>query len=132
VRRELWGYAPEERLANEDRIRERYRGIRPAPGYPAQPDHTEKTTIWRLLAVQDRAGIRLTESIAMSPASSVCGLYFAHPDADYFNVGRLARDQVADYACRKGMGLEEVERWLAPRLAYSSTDQPLEAPPAAL
>jgi 5-methyltetrahydrofolate--homocysteine methyltransferase len=118
VRREAWGYAQDETLANDDLIAERYRGIRPAPGYPAQPDHTEKRVIWDLLGVSDAAGIELTESLAMWPASSVCGLYFAHPDAAYFNVGVLGRDQVADYAGRKGMPLDEMERWLSPRLAY--------------
>jgi len=118
VRRDLWGYASDEALANEDLIAERYRGIRPAPGYPAQPDHTEKRTIWKLLDVPSGAGIELTESLAMWPAASVCGLYFAHPDAAYFNVGSLGRDQVLDYAERKGMKMADMERWLSPRLAY--------------
>jgi len=113
-----WGYGRDERLALADLIHERYRGIRPAPGYPAQPDHTEKRTLWRLLDVEANAGIRLTESCAMWPASSVSGLYIAHPEARYFAVGTLGRDQVADYAARKGMPLAEVERWLGPNLGY--------------
>jgi len=118
VRREFWGYAPEERFDVEDLIAERYRGIRPAPGYPACPDHTEKAALWKLLDVEARTGIKLTESYAMWPASSVCGIYFAHPEARYFSVGPLGRDQVADYARRKGVPVGEVERWLAPSLAY--------------
>ncbi len=121
VRRELWGYAPDERLTNDELIRERYRGIRPAPGYPAQPDHTEKETLWNILEVENATGITLTEHLAMFPASSVCGLYFAHPSADYFNVGQLGQDQLTDYSARKGQPLEEMERWLAPRLAYDPT-----------
>jgi 5-methyltetrahydrofolate--homocysteine methyltransferase len=111
-------YAPDEHLSPDDLIRERYRGIRPAPGYPAQPDHTEKATLWRLLSPDDNAGIRLTESFAMWPGASVCGLYLGHPDAMYFAVGPLGRDQVADYAARKGVPLAEAERWLAPNLGY--------------
>ena len=118
VRRELWGYAPEERLSSEDLVAEAYRGIRPAPGYPACPDHTEKRTLFRLLEAERNAGMALTESCAMTPASSVSGLYFAHPEARYFGVGRVDRDQVEDYARRKGMALAEAERWLAPNLAY--------------
>ena len=118
VRREWWGYAPSEHLSNEDLVAERYRGIRPAPGYPAQPDHTEKITVWDLLDAEAATGIRLTESLAMWPASSVCGIYFAHPQADYFNVGVLGRDQVEDYAHRKGLDLLDMERWLSPRLGY--------------
>ncbi len=118
VRRELWGYARDERLSNEELIAEAYRGIRPAPGYPACPDHTEKRTIFRLLEAECNAGMDLTESCAMTPAASVSGLYFAHPEARYFGVGRIDRDQVEDYARRKGMALAEAERWLAPNLAY--------------
>jgi 5-methyltetrahydrofolate--homocysteine methyltransferase len=118
VRREFWGYAPDEVLRNDDLIAERYRGIRPAPGYPACPDHTEKRTIFRLLDAERLAGIRLTESGAMLPAASVSGWYFAHPDAAYFGVGRVGRDQVEDYARRKGWSLAEAERWLAPNLGY--------------
>ncbi|GGK19729.1 methionine synthase [Deinococcus malanensis] len=117
VRIRHWGYAPDESLANEDLIRERYAGIRPAPGYPAQPDHTEKRTLFELLGAEE-AGLALTESCAMTPAAAVSGLYFAHPDAQYFAVGRIGRDQVEDYARRKGWTLEEAERWLGPLLAY--------------
>ncbi|HSG89147.1 MAG TPA: methionine synthase, partial [Pseudomonadales bacterium] len=118
VRRDYWGYAPDEELAKDDLIRERYRGIRPAPGYPACPDHTEKATLFSLLDVERRIGMSLTESFAMDPASSVSGWYFAHPDARYFGVGKVQADQVAAYAARKGMSLAEMERWLRPNLAY--------------
>ncbi|MBP6012993.1 MAG: methionine synthase [Alphaproteobacteria bacterium] len=118
VRRELWGYARGENLSNADLIAEKYRGIRPAPGYPAQPDHTEKETLFRVLDAGANAGMELTESFAMTPGSSVSGLYFSHPDAVYFGVGRIERDQVEDYAKRKGMTLTEAERWLAPNLNY--------------
>ena len=118
VRTNLWGYAPDEDLDNEQLIREKYQGIRPAPGYPAQPDHTEKPVLFDLMNVQDSTGITLTEHLAMSPASSVCGLYFAHPEAQYFNLGNITRDQVEDYAERKGMSVEEVEKWLGPNLSY--------------
>nr|MDJ0936993.1 vitamin B12 dependent-methionine synthase activation domain-containing protein [Kiloniellales bacterium] len=118
VRKEFWGYAPEEDLGNEALIAEAYRGIRPAPGYPACPDHTEKRTLFELLQAEERAGIRLTESCAMTPASSVSGLYFAHPESRYFGLGRIQRDQVEDYARRKGWSSEEAERWLAPNLGY--------------
>ncbi len=118
VRTDLWGYAKEEDLDNEELIREKYVGIRPAPGYPAQPDHTEKPNLFDLLNVQDRTGITLTDHLAMSPASSVCGLYFAHPEAQYFNLGNISKDQVEDYARRKGMSVKEIERWLGPNLAY--------------
>ena len=107
-----------EDLSSEDLIREKYRGIRPAPGYPAQPDHTEKWAIFDLLNAPDNAGITLTEHLAMYPASSVSGLYFAHPESRYFQVGKIDRDQVEDYAARKGMTVAEVERWLAPNLNY--------------
>ncbi len=118
VRKNLWGYAQDEDLDNEQLIREKYTGIRPAPGYPAQPDHTEKPALFDLMNVQDSTGITLTEHLAMSPASSVCGLYFAHPEAQYFNLGNIQKDQVEDYAARKGMSVKEVEKWLAPNLAY--------------
>ncbi len=118
VRREIWGYAPGEDLDGEALIAESYTGIRPAPGYPACPDHTGKRTIFRLLDATARAGIRLTESCAMTPAASVAGWYFAHPRAHYFGVGRIGRDQVDDYARRRGMEIREAERWLAPNLAY--------------
>jgi len=114
--RAAWGYGRDEHLSTEDLIRERYRGIRPAPGYPAQPDHTEKRTIFALLDAEQNIGAALTESLAMTPPSSVCGLYFAHPQSRYFAVGRLGPDQVADYAARKGWSLEEAERRLAPNL----------------
>ena len=118
VRKEFWAYAPDEALANEDLIREEYRGIRPAPGYPAQPDHTEKETLFRLLEAERRIGVALTESYAMWPGSSVSGLYLAHPEAYYFGVAKVERDQVEDYAARKGMSIPEVERWLSPILNY--------------
>ncbi|WP_397544381.1 methionine synthase [Roseovarius salis] len=118
VRRSLWGYAPDEALDNAALIREQYRGIRPAPGYPACPDHTEKRTLFDLLDATAHTGVRLTESCAMWPAAAVSGLYFAHPDAAYFGIGRIGPDQVADYAERKGMNIAEVEAWLAPSLAY--------------
>ena len=117
VRRELWGYAPDEALTNTDLIAERYQGIRPAPGYPACPDHTEKGTLFTLLEAEARAGIRLTESYAMFPGASVSGYYFWHPAAHYFGVGRIQRDQLEDYARRKGVPLADAERWLGPNLA---------------
>jgi 5-methyltetrahydrofolate--homocysteine methyltransferase len=116
--RDEWGYGRGENLSPEELIHEKYRGIRPAPGYPACPDHTEKGTIWRLLDVEAKTGIRLTESYAMWPGSSVSGLYFAHPESRYFTLGKIDREQVADYAERKGMSVAEVERWLAPNLNY--------------
>ncbi|HEY2468055.1 MAG TPA: methionine synthase [Terracidiphilus sp.] len=118
--REEWGYGRDEGLCNAELIHEKYRGIRPAPGYPACPDHTEKGTIWRLLDVEAKTGIKLTESFAMWPGSSVSGFYFAHPESRYFNVGKIDREQVADYAERKGMSVAEVERWLGPNLNYDS------------
>jgi 5-methyltetrahydrofolate--homocysteine methyltransferase len=118
VRRELWAYAPKEKLTNEQLIAEDYFGIRPAPGYPAQPDHTEKRTLFELLGAEKATGLKLTESYAMWPAAAVSGLYFSHPEAAYFGVGKIGRDQVADYAKRKGWGVEEAERWLAPILNY--------------
>ncbi|GGD92672.1 methionine synthase [Aureimonas endophytica] len=119
VRRELWAYAPDEALAPEELIAETYRGIRPAPGYPAQPDHTEKATLFRLLDAEARIGVKLTESYAMWPGSSVSGLYIGHPEAHYFGVAKVERDQVEDYAARKGMAVAEVERWLGPILNYT-------------
>jgi len=118
VRREFWGYAAGEKLSAAAMIAEEYRGIRPAPGYPAQPDHTEKGTIFRLLDAEAKAGIKLTESFAMWPGSAVSGLYFSHPESHYFGVGKVERDQVEDYAARKGWAIEEAERWLAPVLNY--------------
>ncbi len=118
VRKEFWAYAPDESLTNQQLIKEEYAGIRPAPGYPAQPEHTEKGTLFTLLDAPNRAGITLTESYAMWPGSSVSGLYFAHPESRYFGVGKIERDQVEDYARRKGWSIEEAERWLAPILNY--------------
>ena len=118
VRRELWAYAPDETLTNDELIGEAYAGIRPAPGYPAQPDHTEKRTLFELLKAEQATGLKLTESYAMWPAAAVSGFYFAHPDSRYFGVGKIGRDQVADYAKRKGWSQEEAERWLAPILNY--------------
>ena len=129
MRRELWGYAPKEKLSTEELIAEKYRGIRPAPGYPAQPDHTEKATIFRLLDAEAKAGIKLTESFAMWPGAAVSGLYFAHPESHYFGVGKVERDQVEDYARRKGWSIEEAERWLAPVLNYDA--QPTRSAAAA-
>jgi 5-methyltetrahydrofolate--homocysteine methyltransferase len=122
VRRELWGYAPDEHLSMDDLIHERYAGIRPAPGYPACPEHTEKETLMALLGGEERTGIRLTESMAMWPGASVSGWYFAHPDSQYFVVGRLGRDQVESYAERKGWDLRTAERWLGPNLGYQPED----------
>ena len=119
VRKEFWGYAADEDLSNEDLIFEKYQGIRPAAGYPAQPDHTEKRTLFDLLKAEDEAGIKLTESFAMWPGSAVSGLYFSHPDSHYFGVGKIERDQVVDYAKRKGWELETAEKWLAPILNYN-------------
>jgi len=118
VRREFWGYAPGEALDNESLIKERYQGIRPAPGYPACPDHTEKRTLFDLLGAEDRAGMTLTESFAMLPAASVSGYYFSHPQSQYFGIGKIERDQVEDYAARKGLDVPAVERWLSPNLNY--------------
>jgi 5-methyltetrahydrofolate--homocysteine methyltransferase len=126
VRREFWGYAKDERLSNEELIAEKYRGIRPAPGYPACPDHTEKAALFALLGAE-RAGIVLTESYAMHPASSVSGFYFSHPDSRYFAIGKADRDQIADYARRKKMPVAEIERWLAPVLGYEPEAEPAEA-----
>ncbi len=122
VRKEYWGFAGSEKLASEDLIAEKYTGIRPAPGYPACPDHTEKTTLWRLLDVQATTGIELTESMAMWPGAAVSGWYFAHPESKYFVVGRIAKDQVSDYAERKGWTLRQAEKWLSPNLGYEPED----------
>ncbi|MFI5233611.1 MAG: vitamin B12 dependent-methionine synthase activation domain-containing protein, partial [Gemmatimonadales bacterium] len=118
VRREFWGYAPNEHLDNSAIIREQYQGIRPAPGYPACPDHTEKRTLFDILGATERAGIELTESFAMFPTAAVSGYYFWNPESRYYGVGKIERDQVEDYARRKGMELKDIERWLAPVLAY--------------
>jgi 5-methyltetrahydrofolate--homocysteine methyltransferase len=123
VRKEFWGYAPDEALSNAELIGEAYRGIRPAPGYPAQPDHSEKGTLFTLLQAE-RVGVKLTESFAMTPGAAVCGLYFSHPQSAYFGVGKVERDQVENYARRKGWSVAEAERWLAPILNY----EPRRAP----
>ena len=120
VRKEFWGFAPAENLSNAEMIKEEYRGIRPAPGYPACPDHTEKRTLWQLIEPDLNAGITLTESFAMLPTAAVSGFYFSHPEARYFGTGKLARDQVKDYARRKGLNIEEAERWLSPVLGYDN------------
>ena len=127
VRREFWAYAPDEQLTNEQRINEAYPGIHPAPGYPAQPDHTEKKTLFELLDAERRIGVRLTESFAMWPGSSVSGLYIAQPESYYFGVAKVERDQVEDYAARKGMEVSEVERWLSPILNYNPASLVLDA-----
>ncbi|MBV6421362.1 MAG: Glutamate mutase sigma subunit [Ignavibacteriaceae bacterium] len=118
VRKEYWGYASDENFSNDDLIKEKYFGIRPAPGYPAQPDHTEKPIIFSLLNAEQNSGIKLTESQMMYPAASVCGVYFSHPESKYFTVGKISKDQVLDYHRRKGMSVEEIERWLSPILNY--------------
>jgi len=118
VRKDYWGYAKDEKLSNEDLIKEEYAGIRPAPGYPACPEHSEKGTLFELLDAENRIGLRLTESYAMYPTAAVSGFYFAHPQSRYFGLGKITKDQVEEYATRKDMPLEEVERWLSPNLAY--------------
>ena len=123
VRKEFWGYQPDEQLDSEDLIKEKYVGIRPAPGYPANPEHTEKQTIWKLLDVEANTGIELTESMAMWPGAAVSGLYFSHPQSQYFVVGQIGRDQVTDYASRKGWTVHEAERWLSPNLGYRTDDE---------
>ena len=122
VRTEFWGYVSDEDLDNDDLIAEKYSGIRPAPGYPACPDHTEKRTFWELLDVEAATGITLTESMAMWPGASVSGWYFSHPQSQYFVVGRVGRDQVASYAERKGWTVAEAEKWLSPNLGYDPED----------
>ncbi len=122
VRKEYWGYAENEKLSYDELIAEKYNGIRPAPGYPAQPDHTEKLTIWKLLDVEKNSSISLTESLAMHPAASVCGLYFAHPESKYFTVGKIGKDQVDDYRKRKGISIKEAEKWLRLTLNYDESD----------
>jgi 5-methyltetrahydrofolate--homocysteine methyltransferase len=117
VRQQLWGYSKHERLSTEEMIEEKYAGIRPAPGYPACPDHTEKKLLFELLE-GDKVGIKLTESYAMYPAAAVSGFYFSHPDSKYFGLGKIEKDQVLDYSKRKGMSVEEIEKWLSPNLSY--------------
>ena len=118
IRKELWGYATNEQLEVKSLLKEEYRGIRPAPGYPACPEHSEKKILFDLLEVEKNTGIYLTENFAMYPAASVSGLYFAHPESKYFNVGKIGKDQVLEYHKRKGMSIAEIERWLAPILNY--------------
>jgi 5-methyltetrahydrofolate--homocysteine methyltransferase len=118
VRKEYWGYAPDEDLDNDALIRESYQGIRPAPGYPACPEHTEKGLLWQLLNVEENIGMELTSSYAMWPGAAVSGWYFSHPESKYFAVAKLAKDQVLDYAVRKGMTIEQAERWLSANLDY--------------
>lgn len=118
VRKEYWAYEPNETLTNDDLIAEKYRGIRPAPGYPACPDHLDKGTLWKLLEVEKRIELQLTEHYAMWPAAAVSGYYLAHPQAKYFGVGKIDKDQVEDYANRRGISIAEAERWLAPVLNY--------------
>ena len=122
MRKEFWSYAQDEQLGNAALIAEEYRGIRPAPGYPACPDHTEKAPLFQIIGAE-RIGMRLTESFAMQPAAAVSGFYFSHPQSQYFAVGKIGRDQVEDYARRKRFSREEAERWLAPYLAYNPGDQ---------
>jgi 5-methyltetrahydrofolate--homocysteine methyltransferase len=122
VRRELWGYAADEHLANEQLIAEAYKGIRPAPGYPACPEHSEKATLWQLLDVERNTGIQLTDNYAMWPGAAVSGWYFAHPQSQYFVVGRIGKDQVEDYARRKGWDLATAQKWLGPNLGYEPDD----------
>ena len=118
VRTEIWAYSKNENLSNEQLIKEEYAGIRPAPGYPAQPDHTEKWTIWKLLDVEKTTGITLTDSLAMVPTAAVSGLYISNKNASYFGVGKITKEQVEDYAKRKGMSFDETEKWLGPILGY--------------
>ena len=120
MRKEYWGYDANEQLSNEELIREKYKGIRPAPGYPACPDHTEKLKLFSLLNVTENIGIDLTESLAMNPPASVCGWYIGHPQSHYFGLGKINRDQVEEYAARKNLSVGEVERWLAPNLNYDA------------
>jgi 5-methyltetrahydrofolate--homocysteine methyltransferase len=122
--RDEWGYGRGEDLSQSELIEEKYRGIRPAAGYPACPDHTEKGVLWQLLDVEKNTGMRITESFAMWPGSSVSGLYFAHPQSEYVGLGKIDRDQVVDYHLRKGMTVAEVERWLGPNLNYEPTGNP--------
>ena len=116
VRKNIWGYASEEHLNNEELIKETYKGIRPAPGYPACPDHLEKNTIWKLLNVKETIGVELTESLAMWPAASVSGYYFAHPESKYFGLGKITDDQLKDYSQRREIDLDQAKKWLNPNL----------------
>ena len=119
VRKEFWSYQADENLSNEEMIKEKYVGIRPAPGYPACPDHSTKPQLFDLLGATEKASIDLTESFAMMPASSVSGYYFSHPSSQYFGIGRIGKDQVKDYAKRRGVSVEQAEKWLAPNLNYA-------------
>ena len=118
VRREFWGYNPNEDLANADLIAEKYPGIRPAPGYPANPDHTEKITMWNMIPIEQEIGITLTESLAMNPAASVSGVYLSHPESKYFGLGKVTKEQIESLAERKGMSVAEIEKWMGPHLSY--------------
>jgi len=118
MRTKLWGYAADEALSEEDLLKVKYQGIRPAPGYPSQPDHTEKMTMWNLMKVKELCGIELSESLSMMPASSVSALVFSHKESQYFAVGQVAKDQVENYASRKGSSIDYTERWLSPILSY--------------
>jgi len=120
MRTKLWGYAKDETMETSDLLKIKYDGIRPAPGYPSQPDHTEKFTMWKALKVKELAGIELSETGSMMPASSVSALVFAHPESQYFAVGQIGEDQVKDYATRKDMTMEEAEKWLGPNLSYDN------------
>ena len=122
VRKDMWGYAPDENLTPADLLNVKYQGIRPAPGYPSQPDHTEKSTMWSLMNIKEECGIELTESLAMGPASSVCGQYFANPHSHYFAVEEICKDQVESYSQRKGTDRKEIEKWLAPILSYEAEE----------
>jgi 5-methyltetrahydrofolate--homocysteine methyltransferase len=119
VRKEFWGYSPTESLENEELIKENYTGIRPAPGYPACPEHSEKRTLFDLLDAEKNIGMKLTDSFAMLPTSSVSGFYFGHPESKYFGLGKIGKDQVSDYARRKGVSMAQAEKWLSPNLAYT-------------
>ncbi|HYD90204.1 MAG TPA: vitamin B12 dependent-methionine synthase activation domain-containing protein, partial [Flavobacterium sp.] len=127
VRKEFWGYQASEYLTNEDLISEKYQGIRPAPGYPACPDHTEKEVLFNLLNAENNAGIELTQHFAMYPAASVSGLYFSYPESHYFGLGKIQKDQVEEYSIRKRMAVESVERWLNPVLGYEPEMEKVEA-----
>jgi 5-methyltetrahydrofolate--homocysteine methyltransferase len=127
TRKEFWAYQPDENLENEDLIGEKYRGIRPAPGYPACPDHTEKGKLWKLLDVEASIDLKLTDSYAMFPTAAVSGFYFSHPDSRYFSVGKVSQDQVESYAERQGITVAEAERWLAPNLGYDTASKKADA-----
>ena len=126
MRLKLWGYAKDENMSTEDLLKVKYSGIRPAPGYPSQPDHTEKRVMWELLQAEEKAGIKLSSSLSMMPASSVSALVFAHEKSEYFSVGHIDKDQVTEYAARKGMTVPEVEKWLTPILKYDPDETECE------